>query len=157
MNIAGSFPPYRTTEESDRTAAVAPLLQARDFLLRQWRLIALVTALAITVGVANLAIMPSKYTASTDMIIDTKKIVWSQSEMATENRVVDDASVESEIETTMSENVAGSVARRLHLDEDPEFIGTGVSLRSRLFGLFKFKTTPSQESTSEERIFSSSR
>lgn len=152
MNIAGPFPPYRATEELDRAAAVAPLLQARDFLLRQWRLIALVTALAITVGVANLAIMPSKYTASTDMIIDTKKIVWMQSEMATENRVVDDASVESEIETTMSENVAGSVARRLHLDEDPEFIGTGASLRSRLFALFKSKAAPAQETTQEERM-----
>ena len=152
MNAPGPFLPYRTTDESDRAAAVAPLLQARDFLLRQWRLIALVTALAITVGIANLALLPSKFTASADMIIDTKKIVWMQSEMATENRVVDDATVESEIETTMSENVTGTVARRLHLDEDPEFIGTGTSLKSRLFALLKNKPAPVRELTREERM-----
>jgi polysaccharide biosynthesis transport protein len=153
MNAPGPFLPYRTTEESDRTAAaVAPLLQARDFLLRQWRLIALVTALAIIVGITNLALLPSKFTASSDMIIDTKKIVWTQSEMATENRVVDDASVESEIETTMSENVTGTVARRLHLDEDPEFIGTGASLKSQLFALLKIKSAPERELTREERM-----
>jgi len=152
MNAPGPFMPYRTTDTSDRGAAVAPLLQARDFLLLQWRLIALVTSLAITVGIANLALQPSRFTASADMIIDTKKIVWMQSEMATENRVVDDASVESEIETTMSENVTGSVARRLHLNEDPEFIGTGASLRLRLLALLKIKSPPARELSSEERM-----
>jgi polysaccharide biosynthesis transport protein len=151
MNIAGPFAPYRAGEV-ERAAAVAPLLLARDFLRRQWRLIALVTALALTVGVANLAMMPSRFTASVDMGIDTKKIVWTQSEMATENRVVDDASVESEIETTMSENVVDAVARRLHLEQDPEFIGTGVSLRSRLFALLKIKPPPVQEVAHDDRM-----
>ncbi len=89
------------------------LLQIRDFVTRQWRLVALITALAIIVEIAYLALTPRKYTAQTDMIIDTKRVTFSQSELATENRIVEDASVESEIETTKSEKVAGVVAKRL--------------------------------------------
>ena len=40
------------------------------------------------------------------MIIDTKRVIWTQSEMTAENRMVEDASVDSEIETTKSEKVA---------------------------------------------------
>ena len=57
-------------------------------------------------GVAYLVVTPSRYTAQADMIIDTKRVTWTQSELATENRTVEDASVESEIETTKSEKVA---------------------------------------------------
>ena len=66
-------------------------------------------------GIAYLALTPRKYTAQTDMIIDTKRVSFSQTELATENRIVEDASVESEIETTKSEKVAGVVAKRLQL------------------------------------------
>jgi hypothetical protein len=41
------------------------------------------------------------------MIIDTKRVTWTQTEMASENRTVEDASVESEIETTKSEKSGG--------------------------------------------------
>src|ERR1700750_418795 len=113
MNLAGQFPQYTAISGRDTGADSAqPLLQFRDFISRQWRLIALVTALAIIVGTAYLALTPSKYTAQADMIIDTKRVTWTQSELATESRMVEDASVESEIETTRSEKVALSVVRR---------------------------------------------
>ena len=129
MNLARSFQQYAPLTEGDSNRAAWQLLQVRDFLGRQWRLIALATALALVLGVAYLAVTPSRYTAQLDMVIDTKRITWSQSELATENRIVEDASVESEIETTKSERVILSVIHRLHLNEDPEFIGAGVQLR----------------------------
>src|SRR5216683_3964181 len=101
MNVAGQFPPYEPVGEND--SGFVSILQIRDFLSRQWRLIALVAGLGITVGAIYVALSPSKYTAQADMIIDTKKVTWTQSEMASENRTVEDASVESEIETTKSE------------------------------------------------------
>ena len=58
---------------------------------------------------------------------------FSQTELATKNRIVEDASVESEIETTKSEKVAGVVAKRLQLVTDPEFVGSGESLKQRFF------------------------
>src|SRR6266850_2459954 len=150
MNIAGQFPPYARAIESDSGSDSVSMLQLRDFLGREWRLIALVTGLSIVVGTAYIAISPFKYTAQADMIIDTKRVTWTQTEMASENRTVEDASVESEIETTKSEKVAEAVIRRLHLTEDPEFVRSGPGLRRRIFSLFKLGSGPEQEPSNDE-------
>jgi len=139
MNIAGQFSSFAPPIDGDRNSGSLPWLQVRDFLVRQWRLIASFTALGIILAIMYLAIAPSRYTAQADMIIDTKKTTWVQSEMTSENRLVDDSAVESEIETTKSEKVASAVVRRLHLTEDPEFVGSGgPSLMQRLLPLFEW-------------------
>src|SRR3984885_9337425 len=149
MNMAGRFGRYNANGDDSDSASLA-FLHVRDFLSRQWRLIALVTGLTLIVGVAYLAFAPKKYTAQADMIIDTKRMTWAQSELQAENRFVEDASVESEIETTRSESVASAVARQLHLTEDPEFIGSGVSLRSRLLSWIGLGTGSEREVANEE-------
>jgi polysaccharide biosynthesis transport protein len=150
MNIAGQFPPYTPAIDNDPNSGTLSMLQVRDFLGREWRLIALITGLSIVVGATYVAISPYKYTAQADMIIDTKRVTWTQTEMASENRTVEDASVESEIETTKSEKVAEAVIRRLHLTEDPEFVGAGSGLRRRVFSLFKLGSGPEQEPSNDE-------
>src|SRR3982074_2505237 len=151
MNIAGQFPPYIPAIDNDSNSGTLSMLQVRDFLGREWRLIALVTGLSMVVGASYIALSPSKYTAQADMIIDTKKVTWTQTEMASENRNVEDASVESEIETTKSEKVVEAVIHRLHLTEDPEFVGSGPGLRRRIFSLFKL-TGPEQEPSNDELV-----
>jgi polysaccharide biosynthesis transport protein len=150
MNLAGQFPQYPSLVDRRAGNDALPLLQARDFIARQWRLIALVTVLAVIVGATYLAVTPSRFTASADMIIDTKRVTWTQSEMATDNRMVEDASVESEIETTKSEKVALSVIRRFHLNEDPEFVGTSVSLKQRLLKLLKLAPAVEPEPSEDQ-------
>lgn len=150
MNVAGQFSPYTPATSNDSNANSLFLIQASDFLSRQWRQIALVTALSMIVGIAYIALSPSKYTAQADMVIDTKRITWAQSEMATENHPVEDAAVESEIETTKSEKVATAVARQLRLTEDPEFIGTGDSLKYRILSLIKLNSAPDPAPTQQE-------
>ena len=149
MNIAGQFPPYTPAIDNDPNSGTLSMIQVRDFLGREWRLIALVTGLSVVLGAAYIAVSPSRYTAQADMIIDTKRVTWTQSEMSSENRTIEDASVESEIETTKSERVALAVIRRLRLNEDPEFVGAGRGLSRRIFSLFNF-AGPEQEPTSEE-------
>jgi polysaccharide biosynthesis transport protein len=149
MNVAGQFPPYEPTASFDPTAGTVSLIQVRDFVGRQWRLISLVTGLSIILGIGFIAISPSKYTAQADMIIDTKRVSWSQSEMASENHTVEDAQVESEIETTKSEKVAKAVISRLHLDEDPEFVGAGQGLIRRFLTLLRLSTIPTASSNNE--------
>src|SRR5712664_4624420 len=153
MNLAGQFPPYTPAIDNDPNSGTLSMIQIRDFLGRQWRLIALVTGLSIVLGAVYIAISPFKYTAQADMIIDTKRVTWTQTEMASENRTVEDASVESEIETTKSEKVAEAVIRRLRLTQDPEFVGAGSGLRRRIFSLFKL-TGPEQEPSSDELMHS---
>lgn len=149
MNIAGQFPPYRPASQKDSDSASVSMIQMRNFLGRQWRLIALVTGLALLIGVAYVATSPYKYTAQADMIIDTKRVSWTQTEMSSENRAIEDASVESEIETTKSEKVALAVIQRLKLTTDPEFVGAGRGLMRRLLAIFKsnsaLERAPSQD------------
>jgi succinoglycan biosynthesis transport protein ExoP len=147
MNFANQFhtqnyePPFR----NDTSAGAASLVQVRDFVYRRWRLITLITAFGVIVGALYIAVSPTRYTAQADMIIDTKRVTWTQTEMASENRTVEDASVESEIETTKSEKVAMMVVRRLHLTEDSEFVGTGHGLSRRILTLFH--ASPSSDSS----------
>ena len=127
------------------------MLQLRDFFTRQWRVIALVTVLSIIVGATYVAMSPFRYTARADMIIDTKRVTWTQSEMASENRAIDDASVESEIETTKSEKVATTVIDRLRLQEDPEFIGSeSPGLVHRMVSLFSSSAGRKKELSKDE-------
>jgi polysaccharide biosynthesis transport protein len=150
MNIARQFPPYTPAMDSESGSELMSMLQVRDFFKREWRLIALVTGLAIVAGGAYIAVSPSLYTAQADMIIDTKRVTWTQTEMSSENRMVEDASVDSEIETTKSEKVAAMVANRLHLTEDPEFVGSGQGLRRRIFSLFKLTAAPEPQPSKED-------
>jgi succinoglycan biosynthesis transport protein ExoP len=146
MNVAGQFARYTAGIDNDPNSGALSLLQVRDFLGRQWRLIVLITGLTVLLGVGYLALTPKKYTAQADMIIDTKRVTWTQSELASENRTVEDASVESEIETTKSERVATMVARQLKLTEDPEFVGAGSGLRQRILSLFSSRSEPEPSS-----------
>ena len=150
MNLAGQFAPYTPVVDHDAKAAGMPLLQVRDFLGRQWRLIALMTGLAIIVGVAYLAVTPARFTAQADMVIDTKRVTWTQSELATENRNVEDAAVDSEIETTKSEKVALSVIRRFHLEDDAEFAGAGRGLKRRILALLHLVPAVDVEPSNEQ-------
>src|ERR1700722_19408528 len=150
MNIAGQFSPYLSAVDNGSDSGTVSMIQVRDFLGRQWRLIAMVTGMAIAVGATFIAVSPVRYTAQADMIIDTKRVTWTQTEMSTDNRTIEDASVESEIETTKSEKVALAVIHRLHLTEDPEFAGVGFSLKRRLFSLFSSSARPEPDPTSEE-------
>lgn len=149
MNVAGQFPPYTPAIDNDPNLGAVSMLQLRDFFGRQWRLIAVITGLAIVVGAAYVAVSPNLYTAHSDMIIDTKRVVWTQSEMASESRSIDDASVESEMETTKSEKVAIAVIDRLHLKEDPEFVGAGRGITRRIFSLFHLNSATREPSSDE--------
>ena len=51
MNIAGQFSPYPPAMDNDPSSGTLSMLQVRDFLGREWRLIALVAGLSIEVAV----------------------------------------------------------------------------------------------------------
>ncbi|WP_063824020.1 AAA family ATPase [Bradyrhizobium sp. STM 3809] len=97
------------------------LLVVREYLLRHWRLLIATTTLAIGAGIANIALTPPKYASQASIMIGSKKDVWIRSDLTIENLLVDDAAVETEIETTVSEKVIATVVSRLRLDQNPEF------------------------------------
>jgi len=137
MNVAGKFATYTPATDNGSTTDSVSLIQVGNFLTRQWRYIALVTGLSIILGIGYIALSPSRYTAQADLIIDTKRMSWAQSQVATGIQPADEAAVESEIETTRSEKVAIAVSRQLQLTEDPEFVGTDNSLMPRISSLLR--------------------
>jgi uncharacterized protein involved in exopolysaccharide biosynthesis len=72
-----------------------PMIQIRDFIGRQWRLMAVIAAFCLALGAVWISISPFRSSAQTDMIIDTKRVSRVQSEMSSESRLIDEASVES--------------------------------------------------------------
>lgn len=152
MNFADPFRPqsFEPSLRNEPNAGAASLLQVRDFISREWRLIVLAMGFGVILGALYIAISPTKYTAQADMIIDTKRVTWTQTEMATDNRMVEDASVESEIETTKSERVVTMVIHRLRLTEDPEFVGGGQGLARRLLTIFNATPAPDNPVPNEE-------
>ena len=60
MNVAGQFPPYGRAPEDDAASVPISMLEIRNFLSREGRLIALVTGLAIVIGAIYVAISPSR-------------------------------------------------------------------------------------------------
>src|SRR5262245_37137434 len=111
MNIAGDFRPFPTLADGGLGAQTRSLLQLRDFLRREWRVIACVTRFSLALGVLYIAMAPRKFTAQTDMFVDTKGITAPQSENTPELRA-DDSTIDSEIETTRSEKVGKAVIRQ---------------------------------------------
>ncbi|MBN9006626.1 MAG: polysaccharide biosynthesis tyrosine autokinase [Rhizobiales bacterium] len=151
MNVAGQFSSFAPVVDGPQTETL-PIQQIRDLLVRQGRLIALVSVLAIVLGIVYIGITPSRYTAQADMVIDAKRVIWAQNELAAENHPIEDASVESEIETTKSERVALLVAQKLHLDTDPEFVGTGSALKSRILALLRLSPRAESMASSQELL-----
>jgi len=151
MAFAGQFPSHEAAMgNNSNSGALSSMLQVRDFLRREWHLIALVTGFSIILGATYVATSPSKYTAHADMMIDAKRVAWRQNEMAAENQPVDDPVVESEIETTKSEKMATAVVNRLHLRDDSEFIGPGEGLRQVIFALLKLQGGPNKQPSNDE-------
>jgi succinoglycan biosynthesis transport protein ExoP len=78
--------------------------------------------MTIALGLVYLFTSPPRYTASTVIVIDTHKAQMFQNEPAFSDAPFDSSEVDTQIEIIKSENIAASVIKDLHLNEDPEFI-----------------------------------
>jgi polysaccharide biosynthesis transport protein len=152
MTFAGRFPSYeRAKSGSSNSGTLSPMLQLRNFLRREWHLIAFIMGVSIILAATYAATSPFKYNAHADMMIDAKTVAWRGNEMASENQPVDDPLIESEIETTKSEKIAIAVASRLHLKDDLEF-RPGEGLKHKLFALLKLQEGPTKPPSDDEQI-----
>ena len=98
-------------------------------------MIAFAAAVMITLGFIYLLTAAPSYTATTAMLIDTKKIQLFQQQSMVNDVPIDASSVESQVEILKSENIALAVIKRLHLTEDPEFVRPSGGPIGALLGL----------------------
>lgn len=92
------------------------------FLRRQYSVIVFVSLLALLLGAVYIFTSAPRYTAHAILVIDGHKPQFLQSEAQLGAVPIDSAAVDTQIEILHSENVALSVIKDLHLNEDPEFI-----------------------------------
>ena len=109
------------------------------FIHRQFLVVLLVLPLTFGLGLAYLFTAPTLYTATASIMLDTAKIQLFPQSMFSDDPV-NSAMVDSEIELLKSENFAHSIVNKLHLSQDPEFVGStggliGIVKKTLLAGL----------------------
>src|SRR5215211_7944573 len=75
-----------------------------DVLWRRRFIIAFVALVAVMAGVAYVTVAPRKYTAVASMLVDTKRPQFSREDTVSES-AVDQAAIDSQVETLLSESV----------------------------------------------------
>ena len=100
-----------------------PLAGVLNLLLNRKATIATFVGGALSTGILYLVITPPYYTATAQMLVDTKR---SMSVPLSSDYAVDSAVVESQLQTIKSEKIAVDVVQKLDLANDAEFTGPGV-------------------------------
>ena len=127
---------------SPQSSPAEMLALAAGFVRRQFLVILSVLPLTVGLAIAYLYTTPPLYTARASLLIDTGKVqVFKQSVLG--DSPVTSWVVDSQVEILKSESFALSVIKKLHLDQDPEFVaphnkggGSALSLLLHPLSLF---------------------
>jgi polysaccharide biosynthesis transport protein len=125
--------PERDLVTGDAATPAERLASFRSFVRRQLPIIVFVALLTNALGIVYVLTTPPSYTAQALMIIDTGRPQMFQQQGSGEP-VVDSGLVESQVEILKSEKISLAVIEKLHLAEDPEFVGRGSGLLRTLTG-----------------------
>lgn len=114
-------------DDTGDTVSVSELVeQISGFLRRQYPVFLIITACTIGLGFVHLLTTPALYTAHAMLMIDSSKLrVMQQQQVSFVDAPLDTTQVETQVEVLKSENIGLSVIKDMHLNEDPEFVGTG--------------------------------
>ena len=104
-----------------------------DVILWQKATILKWTILTTSLALVWLLLQPTRYTATTQLLLDTKRYQPVMDAQA--NATIDSSYVETQLSTFKSDTIAIAVLDSLRLWEDPEFTG-GRSLVTRITALF---------------------
>jgi capsular exopolysaccharide synthesis family protein len=147
----------KTTGADDPQVASAeePLIdlaEAFRVLRRRRILVASILAVAVFGAGVYLAMTPSRYTASSMLLFDVRKIEPFQ-QQGYPNAAADSAFVDSQVEVLKSENLARSVVRTLSLQSDPEFAPSGgFAIQGLIEGIVEAVLGTSQTSKESDQF-----
>jgi capsular exopolysaccharide synthesis family protein len=100
-------------------------------LRRRSSLLTVVTLTILALGVAAVFLIPGRYAATADVMIDPRRERVVELQQVLPDLPTDGAALDTEVEVLKSRALAEKVVERLNLDRDPEFDG---ALRPSLFG-----------------------
>ena len=121
-----------------------------DVLRRRGRIVLSTLLICLGLAVAYLATTPDSFTATSVLMTDTKLTPPAPSQVTSEV-LIDPAVIESQIEMLKSQRIGLDVVNRLHLDSDPEFVGSGPGWKGQLIADLLHKPLPTA-SEDERRI-----
>ena len=143
------------SQAANREEPIIDLVEAFRVLRRRRALIASIVVLAVSGAVIYLATTPARYTASSMMLFDARKIAPFQQQW-TSNVTADSAFVDSQVEVLRSENVARLVIERLSLRSDPEFTpsegGLFATMRGFIERIFEAVLGAGEVSTQSDQL-----
>jgi succinoglycan biosynthesis transport protein ExoP len=119
-------------------------------------MIASFIVLALVLAVIYVALTPPRYSASSQLLLDTRRLQVLQQQSIMSELSFDAAVVDSQLEILKSEAIAQDVVRRFDLAEDPEFTAGGQSplgwVRSGILQLVNWWTGYVPEPPTEDMI-----
>ncbi|MBV8767534.1 MAG: AAA family ATPase [Hyphomicrobiales bacterium] len=124
-----------TTSEADSIAQL--YASVLGFVRRRFSVIALALASVVMLAALYIKLTPPTFTGHAVMIMDTHKTQFFQQQQPLGDLPIDSPTVDTQIEILNSENIALSIVKRLHLDQDPEFIYPRSGVVAGIFGFFK--------------------
>jgi capsular exopolysaccharide synthesis family protein len=128
------------------------LAEAFRVLRRRRILVASILAVAVFGAGVYLAMTPARYTASSMLLFDVRKIEPFQ-QQGYPNAAADSAFVDSQVEVLKSENLARSVVRTLSLQSDPEFAPSGgFAIQGLIEGIVQAVLGTSQTSKESDQF-----
>ena len=105
------------------------------FVRRRFPVIAFTIVLMLALATVYIVTTPPRFTGHAVLMIDTHKSqVFQQQQSPLGDLPIDSATVDTQIEILNSENIALSVVKQLHLDQDPEFIYPRGSISQTVLG-----------------------
>jgi succinoglycan biosynthesis transport protein ExoP len=127
---------HRTSSRADEEA-IFDLTQIIGFFRRQWFVITFFVFVALALAVAYLFVTPIRYTATSVLMLDPRRVQLFQQQSVISELNFDVSAVESQLEVLQSDKLALSVIKMLDLASDPEF----TSESTGLLGLVKSAAT----------------
>ncbi|MBV8428701.1 MAG: AAA family ATPase [Hyphomicrobiales bacterium] len=105
------------------------------FLRRRFPVVIFSVLLFLALAAAYIVTTPPRFTGHSVLMIDTHKSqVFQQQQSPLGDLPIDSAAVDTQIEILNSENIALSVVKQLHLEQDPEFIYPRAGLSATVLG-----------------------
>jgi succinoglycan biosynthesis transport protein ExoP len=120
-----------------------------NILRRQFPVIILVIVCVLSLGFIYLITATPKFTATSRMVIDTRKVQLFQQQSSFGDIAIDPATTETQVEILKSENISLAVIKELHLTDDSEFVGSGGGFVGSIFRFFSNIFSSSDDVQSE--------
>lgn len=140
----------QTPRVSDFVSPAELYTAVMGFLRRQYQVLIFSVLFALAVGCLYLFMAAPRYTGHAVLVIDTHKTQIFQAQSPLGDLPIDSSTVDTQIEILNSENIATSVVKELHLNEDPEFIAPKPGFIANIIGLVTFVFIPNVPSFRQE-------